>query len=192
MTSEARFPLRIDWERVQALPEWQRGGSLAAPEPPLVAFPLKSEWVLLHPEAPEAFPVPLRASTETGGTPEVPSGVLKLQRDAQGAGWATEVTYALGYMSHATHGRPGAEPKPSWALRMARGAQRAVAVHRGGAWDSFWRWSPDQFFTPSASLAEFTERVAGAMADLPSGTEWAKMLVKYPLRPTRKQWEEMR
>lgn len=192
MTSEHRFPLKIDWQRVQSLPEWQRGGSLAEAESPLVAFPLRSEWDALHPADRETFPEPLRRSTDTGGTPEAPSGVLKLQRDAQGANWVTEVTYAVGYTPHATHGRPGEAPKPSWALRMARGDQRAVAVHRGGAWESFRVWGSRRLFTAHHTLAAFTDEVAGAMVIYPSAAEWARMLVKYPLKPTRKQWEDMR
>src|SRR5690242_5567385 len=103
-------------------------------EGPLVCFPLRSEWNMLHPEREEAFPEPLRRSTDTGGTPGVPEPVLKLQALAERAGWRSRVTYAVGYMPHATHGRPGVSPKASWALRMARGPFRAVAVQVEGSW----------------------------------------------------------
>lgn len=136
-----------------------------------------------------AFPAPLRASNETGGTPEYPSGVLKLQRDAEGAGWATERTYALGFLPHATHGRPSPEAKHSFALRMTRAGDRAVAIHMAGAWTFFRRSS--RMFQPYASLADFTDDIAGRMVDRPSGAEWAKMLINRPLKPTKRQWDEM-
>jgi hypothetical protein len=123
--------------------------------PALVAFPLKSEWLTLHPEAAETFPEPLRASDSPDPLPEVPGPVLKLQRLAEGAGWATLATYAVGHHPHATHGRPSATAKPSWALRMRRGDQRAVAVRVGSAWASFWYWTPEVFFMRAGTLAEF-------------------------------------
>lgn len=187
--SEARFPLGAEWARIQ---ESELPPGELHPEGDLVAFPLKIEWLATQPAVlEEAFPVPLRGSTDTGGVPEVPEPVLKLQRDAQGAGWATRLTYAEGYVPHATHGRPGEAAKPSWAVRMARGVEGAVAVRRGGTWESFWRWGPDLFFAQSGSLAAFTDDVAGVLVDQPSAVEWSRMLVKYPLKPTKKQLAEM-
>lgn len=188
MTSEARFPLKVEWEQIR---ESGLPGAELRPDPPLAAFPLRMEWDMLHPAAEEPFPAPLRASTDSGGTPEYPGGVVGLQRDAQRAGWSTELTYAVGYMPHSTHGRPGTAPKPSWALRMARGDERAVAVHRDGSWDSLWRWSSQRFFERFATLAAFVDAVTGVLVSLPSSAEWEKMLMKRPLKPTKAQRAEM-
>jgi hypothetical protein len=136
-----------------------------------------------------AFPAPLRASTDPGGTPGIPGPVLKLQRDAQEAGWAVERTYAVGFLPHATHGRPGEAAKESWALRMTRGTDRAVAIHMAGTWTLLRRAS--RMFQPYPSLAAFTDDVAGVLMDQPSAVEWSRMLVKYPLKPTKKQLAEM-
>jgi hypothetical protein len=69
-------------------------------------------------------------------------------------GWSTVVTRAVGTMPHAIHGTPGQELE-SWAVRMVRGGQRAVAVRRGPGWSSLWTWSSDQLHTRSSTLAEF-------------------------------------
>lgn len=154
MTSEARFPLRIDWERVQALPEWQRGGSLAALEPPLVCFPLRSEWVALQPKVAQTFPEPLRTSEEAAPI-QPPSAVLKMAQRGTQAAWSVNLTYAEGFWPHASYGTPGKTPKVSWVVRMTRGSHRAVAVYVEGSWRSLWDWSADQFFRRSPRVADF-------------------------------------
>lgn len=69
-----------------------------------------------------------------------PRAMVKLKQDMEAAGWSTLVQYAHGSMPHAVTARPLA-PHPSWALRLARGGVGAVAVYRGGSWDTMYTWS---------------------------------------------------
>lgn len=105
------------------------------------------------------FPAPLVTSHDPipGKAPAV---VSKLIRLAEARNWKVELTYSEGYEPHATYGTPSAKPKAKWALRMARGERRAVAVRTDSAWTSLWTWSPDQFFQPAQGLHEFERAIS--------------------------------
>jgi hypothetical protein len=106
-------------------------------------------------EEPEAKPYPAPAVTSRDGHMEPePRALATLKRDMEAAGWRTLVQYAHGSMPHSKLGTPLAA-KPSWALRMERGKVGAVAVHRGGAWDMLYTWSPDSFYRKLATITEF-------------------------------------
>lgn len=106
-SSEARFPLRSDWERIQALPPWLPAGSLAAPEPDLVAFPLKCEWEAARGVVEE--PYPASACTSRDNRPVIlPSALAKLAEFAAGAGWGVIPQASMGRAPHGATGRPTA------------------------------------------------------------------------------------
>lgn len=73
--------------------------------------------------------------------------------------WDCVTTYAKGNPPHAGHGRPTAV-RESWAIRMTRGTERAVAVRMGNTWSSFWYWSPTTFFRRSPGLDKFKAGIA--------------------------------
>jgi hypothetical protein len=111
-----------------------------------------------RPAEPELEPYPAPSLTSDTASPRVASKPASdLIMHAIRNNWAGDITYACGYVPHATHGRPGAIEKFSEALRLSRGDQRAVAVRMGGSWDSLWTWSTSQFFTRHATLAQFRE-----------------------------------
>jgi hypothetical protein len=74
-----------------------------------------------------------------------------LVNKAESAGWVTMVQYARGCMSHGKTGQPLAV-RPSWAVRMRKGDNGAVAVYRGGAWDTIYGWSPTTFLRRIPSI----------------------------------------
>ena len=104
----------------------------------------------------ETFPAPLRTSREPLGSP-VPGPVGKIASAAMSAGWDVLVTQAEGYWPHATTGRPGVRPKVSWAVRLRRDDQRAVAVRVESSWMSLWYWTQVSPFQRAKTLAEFME-----------------------------------
>jgi hypothetical protein len=125
------------------------------PDPPLACFPIRSEWEKTQPAVlPDSFPIP--AVTSDDPVPDViPGPVSRLVVLAESKGWTVLVTYSKGHEPHAKLGTPSAKPKVKWALRMVKGARRAVAVRTDDAWSSFWDWAPDQFFQRAPSLAAF-------------------------------------
>lgn len=113
--------------------------------PPLPA-PLDPA-VFRRPEPPEPapYPEPLVTSEDGQEPAKRPGPVTDLAALAESLGWdVRRITYAEGWVPHATHGTPGKAPKQSWAIRMARGEHRAVAVRMGDAWDSFYVLGPDR------------------------------------------------
>lgn len=82
------------------------------------------------------------------------AGLLML---ASSRGWEGRITFACGFLPHATYGTPGKTIKASEAVRLWRGDQRAVAVRMGDDWMSLWTWSPTQFFTRHATLDDLRE-----------------------------------
>lgn len=149
MTDLAIDPFAIDLLRAE-----QAGLPLGAshPDPPLHCFPLRLDWEYATGWKPaaEPYPAPLATSTDK----PAPGPVANLYKTAVLLGWTPEVTYAHGFMPHATHGRPG-EAKESWAVRLSRGEQRAVAVRLGAAWSSLWTWSTSVFFQRHGTLESF-------------------------------------
>jgi len=155
LRSEARFPLKIDWERVQDLPEWQRGGSLAAIEPPLVCFPLKIDWEATQPRQASTYPAPVRTSRDPGPV-DLPSAVQKLAQSASKAGWQVIAQRSTGNVPHGSTGRPTGL-KELVALRFGGNlhtARQAYVVYESPAGRSAWKprsimiWGPD--LTPYA------------------------------------------
>lgn len=159
----------------------------------LVCFPMRIDWELAtgYRPAVDPYPAPLVAVQERPRA-EWPKVIGDLWALGEVHGWDSTVTYAVGYLSHASYGTPGDKPKQSWAVRMKRGGRRAVAVRMGDDWESLWTWSSDQFFTRHGTLGAFMDAVSGPAMCYPSGREWDDMLVRYPKRPTRKEWEAMR
>ena len=106
------------------------------------------------PATAEPYPAPLLTSDDPydGPTSKPAADLLKL---ALSHGWTGRITYANGYVPHATTGKAGAAPKFSEALRLVRGDRHAVAVRLGGSWGSLWTWSGTQFFTRHKLLDEF-------------------------------------
>jgi hypothetical protein len=155
------------------------------PDPPLHCFPLRVDWEMATGWTPSADPYPAALVTSYDPTDQpAPDPVAGLVKTLAPHGWTAELTYAHGCMPHATHGRPG-EPQESWAVRLVRGAQRAVAVRLGGSWSSLWTWSTTEFFARHGTLEAFTLATAGMMVGMPSRKEWDAMLVKYP---TKAEW----
>ena len=109
---------------------------------PLVAFPLRSEWEKAAGVVQQEEPYPAPLVTSEDGMDAVlphPAPVDELAAYAEGLGWeVVRITYAEGWMPHSIHGTPGSRPKTSWAVRMRRGDQRAVAVYMGSAWKTMY------------------------------------------------------
>jgi hypothetical protein len=116
------------------------------PFPPLGAAPV--------PATAEPYPASLLTSDDPydGPTSKPAADLLKL---ALAHGWTGRITYAKGYLPHATLGTPGKVAKFSEALRLSRGERYAVAVRTGGSWDSLWTWSGTEFFTRHKLLDQF-------------------------------------
>lgn len=133
----------------------QQAGLPAAeshPDPPLVCFPMRPDTK--QEKLPETFPAP--SVTSADPVPDqMPGPVSALVRLAEAKGWKVLVTYSVGHEPHASHGTPSAKPKVKWALRMAIGQRRAVAVRTDDAWTSLWDWSPEQNMQRSPTLAAF-------------------------------------
>jgi hypothetical protein len=109
-----------------------------------------------RPAAPEKepFPVPLHTS-DMSHTLRWPQPVTDIVHAAHVHGWENRITYAQGWVPHATHGTPSARPKQLWAVRLRRGDQRAVAVRADDSWKSFWTWSPRRMMVRTSLLADF-------------------------------------
>lgn len=126
------------------------------PDPFLVCFPMP-ENLLVIPE-PAQFPPPLTGAT-TRPVDDWPGPVEQLAALAATLGWNLKVTYAHGFTPHARLGTPSAMPKESWAIRLNRGDERAVAVRMAGMWSSFWYWSPNTLMRRSDTLIDFRARL---------------------------------
>lgn len=134
-------------------------GGPANPDPPLVCFPMPApgsrEQVRVE------FPAPIVSSTQV--TPEGvvrPKPIDDLATYAQAWGWDIMITYAHGWLPHATHGTPSAVSKESWGVRMRRDGHRAVAVRMGGEWASMWTWAASDQFVHHGTLKAFKEALA--------------------------------
>jgi hypothetical protein len=108
------------------------------------------------------YPDPLVLSTEALEGPDK-QAVRDLVTYAQANGWTCVVTYARGYLPHATHGTPGASPVDSLAVRMSRRTDRALGVYIGTG--KAWRWETllaqvgPLPLTKSATLAAFRNAI---------------------------------
>lgn len=140
----------------------------------------------------QAFPAPLvRATIEHEGMAVRPTPIAELDVLARAHGWETMITYAHGWVPHASYGTPSKEAKESWAVRLRRGAFRGAAVRMDNSWSSLWTWSDAERFTHHKALEDFVGAVTGTLVRYPSRAEWDKMLACFPKRPTRKEREAM-
>lgn len=95
-----------------------------------------------EPPAPPSYPAPDITSRDGAQGPDK-AAVTALVRLAESHRWTVLVTYAKGYLQHATTGKPGTVRRGSLAVRMRRpGGQHAVAVYvdhgSAWAWDTLW------------------------------------------------------
>jgi hypothetical protein len=111
----------------------------------------------------EPYPAPLLTSEMPAPGIEASGPARILAAVAARHGWTSHITFANGYLPHAAYGTPSAKPKKSEAVRLSRGAQRAVAVRMDGSWVSLWTWGRDTFFTRSDGLEAFTTIITGAV-----------------------------
>jgi hypothetical protein len=130
---------------------WEGSGE---PVGPVTMPPRAAEPVILQ------FPAPLvDATTTPEGSVVRPAPVNDLEAYAASRGWDVMITYAHGWVPHASWGTPSAEPKESWGVRLRRGQFRAVAVRMGGTWASMWTWSDTDRFTHHQTLGAFREAI---------------------------------
>lgn len=116
------------------------------PDPPLACYPLRIEWEATLPVVLEAheWPTPEKLATvvtEYGGKTAVAGLVDRIRA----RGWTVVVTEAKGCLPSV--GQRPSRQRTSYAVRMAQGTRRAVAVYtdapeEGGVWgwDSLWWW----------------------------------------------------
>lgn len=116
------------------------------PDRPLHSHPLRVDWENAQPPVPEshAWPAPEKVSTpvtEYGGK----APVADLVDRVRARGWTVLVTEARGCLPSV--GQRPSRQRTSYAVRMAQGTRRAVAVYtepsgESGtwAWDSLWWW----------------------------------------------------
>lgn len=132
------------------------------PDPPLVCYPLKVDWVNAggYEDPVVPYPAPAVGAHLVEHT-DWPRAVRTLAGHAQGLGWSLNVTRAVGTMPHATHGTPTTE-KESFAVRLVKGSRRAVAVYRGGSWESLWTWSGTETHHQCKNLGVFKEALRDA------------------------------
>src|SRR5690348_220522 len=97
-SSEAIFPLKAEWQRIQALPWWLPAGELH-PEPAYVCFPLKSEWEATQPKVLAEYPAPAYTSREKRAF-EMPSAIAKLAEFAREASWEVRAQASQGSIPH--------------------------------------------------------------------------------------------
>lgn len=117
-------------------------------------------------DAPEPAPYPAPAVTSRDGVMEpAPSPITSLQRDMVAAGWRNIVQYAHGSMPHSVTGAP-LTAHPSWALRAERGGVGAVAVYRGGKWDTMYTWSATVPYLKYPTITVFRTAVLSDLLSL--------------------------
>lgn len=133
----------------------------------------------------EPYPAP-EVSSRLGMVHSAKKAVWELETLARTMGWSVETTYARGCFPNGSTGKPGAV-KDSIAVRLTRGAVRAVAVYVGG---STWAWDtmavqvrgawPDRF----ATLTGFVD---GAFGIIHEPTRAAGPMLG-PARRALKDW----
>jgi hypothetical protein len=115
----------------------------------------------------ESYPAP-EVSSRLGMVHSAKKAVWELETLARALGWSVEITYARGCFPHATTGKPG-HVKDSLAVRMTRGAVRAVAVYVGAgkawSWDTMAVQTPGAWPDRFATLAGFVDGAFGIMLE---------------------------
>lgn len=124
------------------------------PVGPLVTPPRQAVEVSVE------FPLPVVTSNDPLPSVAIPNPVTELEAYAASLGWDTMITYAKGWVPHASWGTPNkGGARESWGVRMRRGAFRATAVRMNGSWASMWTWSDTDFFSHHKTLTEFQEAI---------------------------------
>lgn len=119
--------------------------------------PLSFARVDAEPEV--AFPAPEVTSADLQGSVKVPDPATQLAAYAASLGWEHMITYARGWVPHTRTGRPLAGVRETWAVRLRREHNRAVAVRMGGVWVSMWTWGADDRFTHHQGITAFREAI---------------------------------
>lgn len=119
-----------------------------------------------RPEPPpaEVYSAPVVSSRDGVPGPEK-RAVPALTALAARFGWVAAVTYAKGYVPHATTGQPGAAPRESLAVRLSRGRERAIAVYvdHGAAWSWDTLWLAGERLSRFGQVGAFVNAVFGVM-----------------------------
>ncbi len=118
-------------------------------EPPLVCFPLRSEWEATQPIKINEYPAPAYTSRDATSV-KLPSAVAKLAQFAQERRWEVIAQSSMGSVPHARTGRPTALKRLA-ALRFGNhpSGRRAYAVYEASATREDWKprsimiWGPD-------------------------------------------------
>lgn len=127
---------------------------------------------------PLQWPVPERPAMALNGP--VPAPVLGLAHLALAFCWQHRITYARGCWP-SVGGRPSRQ-RDSYAVRMWRGRQRAVAVYVEGpserapwAWDTLLEWDLDRFPHGLADITAFQDAVFGPLCkpSWPGPKDWS-------------------
>lgn len=147
------------------------------PDPPLVCFPMPSEWRALNP-APERTPWPTPERVATEVDPFLAK--VSLLELARSFGWKYRITEARGCFP-SVGGRPSRQ-RDSIAYRFWRGGDRAVAVYvapvseatKTWTWDTLLTWTLDTFPHGHATLEQFTAAITGPVQAVkwPSKDDW--------------------
>lgn len=133
----------------------------ANPGPPIHAFPLRTEWDALQPIYKEPWPKPDMVNVDaTQDSASWPRSVRSMVTKANTQGWSVLVTKAKG--SWPTTGKKPSRARYSFAVRMSRGEDRAVAVYVEGvsekatwSWDTLYRWTSGQRATKFENITAF-------------------------------------
>jgi hypothetical protein len=164
-----------------------RWGVRALTGPP-APFPLNPQGYADKPTW-EPFPAPLVTSEDDQDGPGK-TAVAGLVAMAAQWGWAVRVTYAKGWMTHGTTGRPSEHPRESLLVRMSRGDRRAVARYVDGgsswSWDTLRAWKVGEFPQAVAGFTEFQAAVFGPVHG-PSLADAKLGPMLGPKRPTKAQ-----
>jgi hypothetical protein len=150
----------------------------AHPDPPLMAFPLRSEWDVLHPAGRELWPEPEMVNRPVAAERRK-TALAELDQLATQHGWRVHATEAKGAW-------PSVGQKPSvqrWSVRlgMSRGQERAVAVYVEDATGKTWKWDTLQVWrlggwpTKYADIGMFKDTVFGLLCKLawPGKGDWS-------------------
>lgn len=136
------------------------------PDPPLASFPLRIDWERTQPAAGrEPWPEPeLRARITT----DYPRPVASLVATFAKRGWTAVVTEARGCLPSV--GQRPSRQRTNYAVRMAHGGCRAVAIYTEGpeegsawGWDAMYQWVNGTFPHGYATVTEFVDGLLGAV-----------------------------
>lgn len=122
------------------------------PDPPLVCFPLRTDWEGTLPVGlREPFPAPALPSRQSRAlTFPTPSAVLALAEYAREQSWEVRTQYSQGHVPHGTTGKPSAL-KDMIALRFGRHPmtdRQAYAVYSRNASGGTWTWTSVMIWGP--------------------------------------------